>query len=139
MEERAALPGRTLEDLLTGLLHKRLGQTVLRAAGVLPLTRPVGELTPAECCRIAAWIQDWPLPVTGTQGFGGAQVTAGGIAAERIDHRTMAVRGFSGLYAAGEVLDVDGDCGGYNLQFAWSSAFVAARAMAEHWSAARKG
>lgn len=139
VEERAALPGRTLEDLLTGLLHKRLGQTVLRAAGVLPLTRPVGELTPAECCRIAAWIQDWPLPVTGTQGFGGAQVTAGGIAAERIDHRTMAVRGFSGLYAAGEVLDVDGDCGGYNLQFAWSSAFVAARAMAEHWSAARKG
>ena len=78
---------------------------------------------------MAAVIKGWCLPVTGTQGFGGAQVTAGGIDAAQVDARTMAIQGMPGLYAAGEVLDVDGDCGGFNLQFAWSSAYVAARAM----------
>jgi len=123
---RRHLPGRTLEDLLTGLTHKRVGQTVLRVAGVLPLTRPAATLTDAEAASVAATLKDWRLTVTGTQGFGGAQVTAGGIAAAEIDPATMAVKRLPGVYAAGEVLDVDGDCGGYNLQFAWSSAYVAA-------------
>ncbi len=129
IQQRSRLSGRTLEDLLTGLLHKRVGQTVLRVAQVLPLTRSVESLTAQECQRITATIKDWPLTVVGTQGFGGAQVTAGGIAAVCVDSHTMAVKGAQGLYAAGEVLDVDGDCGGFNLQFAWSSAYVAARAM----------
>ncbi len=128
--ERSGLPGRTLEDLLTGLLHKRVGQTVLRVAGVLPLTRPADSLTAEECRRIAATIKGWCLPVTGTQGFGGAQVTAGGIDAAELNPQTMELNRLPGVYAAGEVLDVDGDCGGYNLQFAWSSAYVAAKAIA---------
>ena len=127
---RAHLPGRTLEDLLTGLVHKRVGQTVLRVAGVLPLTRPAVSLSEEEAARIAATLKNWILPVTGTQGFGGAQVTAGGIAADEVDAATLEVKRLPGVYAAGEVLDVDGDCGGFNLQFAWSSAYVAARAMA---------
>ena len=127
---RRYLPGRTLEDLLTGLTHKRVGQTILRVAGVLPLTRPADSLTDAEAAQIAATIKDWCIPVTGTQGFGGAQVTAGGIAAEEIDPATFGVKRLPGVYAAGEVLDVDGDCGGFNLQFAWSSAYVAAKAIA---------
>ena len=129
--ERSGLPGRTLEDLLTGLVHKRVGQTVLRVAGVLPLTRPADSLTAAEAAQVAATLKGWCLPVTGTQGFGGAQVTAGGIAAAEVDGRTLEVKRLPGVYAAGEVLDVDGNCGGYNLQFAWSSAYVAARAIAE--------
>ena len=131
--ERSRLLGRTLEDLLTGLLHKRVGQTVLRVAEVLPLTRPADSLTREECRAVATTVKCWTIPVTGTQGFGGAQVTAGGIAAREVDGTTMALRRHSGLYAAGEVLDVDGDCGGFNLQFAWSSAFVAAQAMAKNW------
>ena len=127
---RGRLPGRTLEDLLTGLVHKRVGQTVLRVAGVLPLTRPADSLTQQEAARIAATLKDWTISVTGTQGFGGAQVTAGGIAAAEVDPATMAVKRLPGVYAAGEVLDVDGDCGGFNLQFAWSSAYVAATAIA---------
>ena len=126
---RGRLPGRTLEDLLTGLVHKRVGQTILRVAGVLPLTRPADSLTETEAAQIAAVLKDWVIPVTGTQGFGGAQVTAGGIAADEVDHATMAVKRLPGVYAAGEVLDVDGDCGGFNLQFAWSSAYVAAKAI----------
>ena len=128
---RGRLPGRTLEDLLTGLVHKRVGQTILRVAGVLPLTRPADSLTEKEAARIAAVLKDWVIPVTGTQGFGGAQVTAGGIAADEVDPATLEVKRLPGVYAAGEVLDVDGDCGGFNLQFAWSSAYVAAMAIAE--------
>ncbi len=128
---RSRLPGRTLEDLLTGLTHKRVGQTVLRVAGVLPLTRPADSLTDSEAAHIAATLKDWCLDVTGTQGFGGAQVTAGGIAADEVDFATLEMRRLPGVYAAGEVLDVDGDCGGFNLQFAWSSAYVAAMAIAE--------
>lgn len=133
IRQRGQLPGRTLEDLLTGLLHKRVGQTILRVAEVLPLTREVSTLTEEECVRIAKTIKNWKIPVTGTQGFGGAQVTAGGISATEIDPSTFGVRRLPGVYAAGEVLDVDGDCGGYNLQFAWSSAYVAAQAMTKNW------
>ena len=131
--DHSRLKGRTLEDLLTGLLHKRVGQTVLRVAGVLPLTRPSDTLTIEEAKRVADTILDWPIDVTGTQGFGGAQVTAGGIDGAEIDPATMGLRRHKGLYAVGEVLNVDGDCGGFNLQFAWSSAYVAARAIAENW------
>ncbi|MBE6778056.1 MAG: aminoacetone oxidase family FAD-binding enzyme [Ruminococcaceae bacterium] len=131
--ERSRMPGRSLEDLLTGLLHKRVGQTVLRVAGVLPLTRSADSLTEEERDRIADTIKSWVLPVTGTQGFGGAQVTAGGIDPRDLDPYTLMSRRHPGLYMAGEMLDVDGDCGGFNLQFAWSCAFVASRAMADRW------
>lgn len=133
IRQRSELKGRTLEDLLTGLLHKRVGQTILRVAEVLPLTREVETLTEEECARITRTIKNWKIPVTGTQGFGGAQVTAGGIAATEIDPSTFAVKRLPGIYAAGEVLDVDGDCGGFNLQFAWSSAYVAATAITQTW------
>ena len=133
VRQRSQLRGRTLEDLLTGLLHKRVGQTVLRVAEVLPLTREVDTLTDEECARIAKTIKNWKIPVTGTQGFGGAQVTAGGIAATEIDSATFAIKRLPGIYAAGEVLDVDGNCGGFNLQFAWSSAYVASQAIISNW------
>ena len=129
VRQRSQLRGRTLEDLLTGLLHKRVGQTVLRVAEVLPLTREVETLTEEELTRVVKTIKNWKIPVTGTQGFGGAQVTAGGIAATEIDAATFGIKRLPGVYAAGEVLDVDGNCGGYNLQFAWSSAYVAAKAI----------
>ena len=60
-------------------------------------------------------------------------VTAGGIAATEMDPTTFAIQRLPGVYAAGEVLDVDGDCGGYNLQFAWSSAYVAAQSIRKNW------
>lgn len=132
IRQRSQLRGRTLEDLLTGLLHKRVGQTILRVADVLPLTREVETLTEDELNRIVKTIKSWKIPVTGTQGFGGAQVTAGGIAATEIDPATFAIKRLPGVYAAGEVLDVDGNCGGFNLQFAWSSAYVAAKAILNH-------
>lgn len=126
---RTALPGRQLDEYLTGLTPKRLGQTLLRAAG-FTLSRPAASLTEAEQDTLAAALKGWRIPVTGTQGMGGAQVTAGGIATAEFDPQTMASRRVPGLYAAGEVLDIDGDCGGYNLQWAWASAHAAATAIA---------
>ena len=65
------------------------------------------------------------LPVVSVLGFDGAQVTAGGIRTAEFDPKTLQSRLVPGLYGAGEVLDIDGDCGGYNLQWAWSSGYLA--------------
>ena len=119
-------PALTLENLLTGLLHNRLGRTVLRYAGYA-LNDPVSALRTADCRRIAAAIQEFTLTVTGTQGFDAAQVTAGGISTAEFDPMTLQSRLTPGAYAAGEVLDIDGDCGGYNLQWAWASGRLAGR------------
>lgn len=128
LAERRAL-GRTAADFLTGLLNKRIGQTVCRAAG-LSLEQPTETLSPNALRGLAAAIKRFTLPVIGTQGFGGAQVTAGGIMTDEVDPRTMMSRRVPHLYLIGEVLDVDGDCGGFNLQWAWASAYMAAKAVA---------
>ena len=67
------------------------------------------------------------LPITGTCGFDQAQVTAGGLRTGEFDPRTMESRLVPGFYACGEVLDIDGDCGGFNLQWAWASGRLAGR------------
>ena len=125
LEDRIrTMPHLTMENLLVGLLHNRLGRTVLRYAGY-GLTEPVQSLRPSDLKRIAAAIKDFALPVIGVHGFDGAQVTAGGIRTDEFDPQTMQSRLVPGLYAAGEVLDIDGDCGGYNLQWAWASGYLA--------------
>lgn len=121
------LPERPVEDFLNGILPKRVGQAVARAAGISPMTRPAGSLDGAQLCALARALTEWRIPVAGTQGFEQAQVTAGGVRMDGFDWDTLASRRVPGLYAAGEVLDVDGDCGGFNLQWAWSSALIAAR------------
>jgi len=129
MTERTA-GGRTLEDLLTGVLHNRLGRTVIAACGY-KLTAPAGSLRAEDIRRIAGAVKRRELTVTGTMGMDGAQVTAGGIRTAEFDAATMESRLVPGLYAAGEVLDIDGDCGGFNLQWAWSSGYAAGSAAAK--------
>lgn len=133
LQNRAKLKERTFGDLLTGLLQKRLGQTVMRAAGYGALSSPVSELSDNDLEKIAAAITHWEIPVLGTQGMGGAQVTAGGIATAEFNPQTLESCKVPGLYAAGEVLDIDGDCGGFNLQWAWASAFLAAASIAHSY------
>ena len=129
LPERAkALPKRRMEDFLNGIVPKRLGQALVKAAGI-DMARPAGALTRAELERLHNLLTGWTIPVTGTQGFDQAQVTAGGASLKDFDARAMRSLRCPGLFAAGEVLDVDGDCGGFNLQWAWSSALLAADAM----------
>ncbi len=125
LSRRRALKGRTLENFFTGFLNKRIGQTVIRAAG-LPLTAPVDTLTDDDIVKLVKLLKNWTFTVRGTKGFTGAQVTAGGITANEFRDSTMESCYQQGVFAAGEVLDVDGDCGGFNLQFAFASAAVAA-------------
>ena len=122
------LPKRAMEDFLSGIVSKRIGMALVKRAGI-ELPRAAGTLKARELRALAALMAGWTFPVTGVQGFDQAQVTAGGISLEDFHWDTMESRRVPGLYAAGEVLDVDGDCGGYNLQWAWSSALIAARAM----------
>ena len=69
----------------------------------------------------------WSMPVKGTEGFDNAQITAGGLRTGDFDPNTLESRLVPGLFACGELLDVDGDCGGYNLQWAWASGRLAGR------------
>ena len=119
-------PQMLLENFTVGMLNKRLGQITLKASGIAPLSRRAESLTALEIARYTALLKDWRIAIRETNGLRQAQVTAGGIATADFDRHTMASRLVNGLYACGEVLDIDGDCGGYNLQWAWSSGRLAA-------------
>ncbi len=117
-----SLPELKAEDLLTGILHNRLGRTILRGCGI-SLEQPCRTVNNLD--RVVDMCKHLTLTVLGTMGMEQAQVTAGGIRTTEFDPTTLESRLCPGLYAAGEVLDIDGDCGGYNLQWAWSSGRLA--------------
>ena len=114
------------DDLLTGILHNRLGRVVTQEAGIRA-HQPIGEMTAEQLRQVCAAVKAFRVDVTEPMGMDAAQVTAGGIVTEEFFHETMESRLVPGLYACGEVLDIDGDCGGYNLQWAWSSGRLAGR------------
>ena len=119
--KNTALP---VEELLTGILHNRLGRMLAKAAG-LRSNQPIAQLSEGEIHAVAAAAKGFEVPLTEPLGMDSAQVTAGGIVTNEFDPKTMESKLVPGLYACGEVLDVDGDCGGYNLQWAWSSGRLA--------------
>lgn len=123
--------GETLETFLLGTIHKRLAFAVLKSAGLQPLSRPVSGLTNGELHRLAETLKAWRFVVTGTQGWDAAQVTGGGIPLQEVDGSTMESKRMAGLYLAGEILDVTGDCGGFNLHWAWCSGIRAGHAAAK--------
>ena len=123
---REQYPELPASEMLTGMLHNRLGRMVVKYAG-LNANAPLSALGDGDLERLCAACLDFSLPVTGTEGFDNAQVTAGGLRTSDFDPRTLQSRLVPGLFACGELLDVDGDCGGYNLQWAWASGRLAGR------------
>lgn len=113
-----------LDEFFTGFLQKRLGQVILKTAGC-KLTDPVKTLSDNQIEKITKIIKNFEFSVTGTTGFINSQVTAGGLDTTQFDDKTMMSKTNKDLYAVGEILDIDGDCGGFNLQWAWSSAMCA--------------
>lgn len=105
------------QDILCGILNKRIGQAVLKSSQ---------EFTARA---ITDAIKNFTLNVTGNLGFNYAQVTKGGVRTNEIDFYSMQSKLQKGLYLTGELLDVDGDCGGYNLTFAFVSGIICARAI----------
>lgn len=125
-QRQQRLAGRKMESFFTGLLHQKLGQLLLRMANVRP-ELPVAELSEKQLRSLASLSVRFKAECVEMNGFQQAQVVAGGVDTCEVDPRTMASRLVPGLYFAGEVLDIDGICGGYNLQWAWASGFVAGR------------
>lgn len=122
------MPNRTLEEFFTGMFNKRVGQVLLKMAG-FKLTQKALEIDDRSICKIAHNIKNMEFAVTGSTGFANAQVTAGGIKTKQFNSHTMESKDCKGLYCIGEILDIDGDCGGFNLQWAWSSAMSAVDAI----------
>jgi predicted Rossmann fold flavoprotein len=119
-----AHPGRELGNLLLGVLPRRVLPAVLRLGGIDP-GRSCGGMDRELCERLAGLLKTLPLVCTGTRGWEEAAATLGGVDTGEIDPRTLGSRLHAGMYLAGEVLDVCGECGGFNLQWAWSSGYVA--------------
>ena len=113
-------------SVFAGVLHSRLGMAVVRASGVRP-SGVIGELSDREIFDLVRMAKSFGLRVTGTDSFENAQITAGGICTDDFNPDTLESRIVPGVFACGEVLDVDADCGGYNLQWAWASGRKAGR------------
>ena len=109
-----------MEELLTGILHNRLGRVLTKAAGIKG-KQYVNQISNAELKEVLGAVKGLEIDLTEPLGMDSAQVTAGGVQTSGFDPVTMESKLVPGLYACGEVLDIDGDCGGYNLQWAWSS------------------
>ena len=113
-------------EILTGMLHNRLGKMLVKYSGIGG-GRSIRELTPRDVSALVNACLDMCITLHGVGDFAAAQVTAGGIRCSEIDPATMESRLVPNLYVCGELLDVDGNCGGYNLQWAWTSGRIAGR------------
>jgi hypothetical protein len=123
--------GKThFHNLLKGLLPRKMIPVCVDMTGIPP-DKPGHQITAEERQRLRLWLKDLRLAVTAHRSFSEAIITAGGVETREVDPRTMASRLVVGLYFAGEVLDVDADTGGYNLQAAFSTGWLAGRAAAQ--------
>lgn len=126
--QAAAAGKRQLVSLLPEEVPKRLGETLLALAGVAP-EQKAAELSARARRQVVETLKQLSIPVSGTCGFKKAEVTAGGVALDEVDSRTMQSKRAANLYLAGEVLDLDGPIGGYNFQAAWSTGFLAGQSV----------
>ena len=119
-------PQKPAEEFLTGLFPKKLNDLWIRLCKV-SRAKTAGELTAEEVERLCSCIKRFSVSVAAANSFEQAQVCRGGVDTREVNPRTLESNYIPGLYFAGEILDVDGLCGGYNLQWAWSSGYVAGR------------
>lgn len=118
-------PMRPLEMLLSGIMPKRLAAFLLNELS-FKTEKPLKTVNPAAIDKIVAAVKNKKYTVSGVKGFADAQVTVGGVPAAELFADTLELKKVKHMYICGEAVNVDGDCGGYNLQWAWSSAYVAA-------------
>jgi len=116
---------RPLEFSFIGLLNKKLIPIILKEAKVYDINRSCCQISDKEIERIVSLLKVWRIDITGSQSWANSQVTAGGVDLKEICINTLQSQIVPGIYFAGELLDIDGDCGGFNLQWAWSSGYVA--------------
>ena len=111
----------SMEQYFNGMINKKLGQFLAKISGIEKLSKPINTLSDGEIRSLCNVLKKYRVNVLETTGFKNAQVTAGGVPLDEINTETLESKKVKGLYFAGEVLDVYGECGGYNLQWAWAS------------------
>ncbi|MBH1931583.1 NAD(P)/FAD-dependent oxidoreductase [Serratia rubidaea] len=128
-QQRQAHPNQSLKNTLALQLPKRLVE-FLQSLGQLP-EATLKQLTPAQQSALVDSLQQWRVQPNGTEGYRTAEVTLGGVDTRELSSKTMEASKVPGLYFIGEVVDVTGWLGGYNFQWAWSSAWACAQALAQ--------
>ena len=127
LKERAnRQPEKTAEQFFTGLFHEKLAAVWLKFTKIKK-EKLCGDFTDADIQRLSWMIKEFKSPVIKTNSYEQAQICCGGVDTTQINPETMESRLVSGLYFAGELVDVDAICGGYNLTWAWASGYVAGR------------
>ena len=124
-----SVPNHTLETVLGGLLPAKTVPYLCEAVVINP-AKTLSMITAKEIVKLTQLIQNWKFEVNGTHGFKHAEVSGGGVATKDVNSETMESKLISGLYFAGEVLDIVGRRGGYNFNFAWASGMIAGKEMA---------
>lgn len=118
---------RSVYNSLIGIINKKLIPVLLKEAGIADIHKECSELSKNERTSLIELMKCWKFKIYDTNSFSNAQVTAGGIDTREVSNETLESKLLPNLYFAGEILDVDGDCGGFNLQWAWASAYIAAK------------
>ena len=117
----------TMENYFNGMINKKLGQFLSKMSGIEKLSKPVKDLNDNEIKKLCTSLKKYRINILETTGFKNAQVTAGGISLDEVNTDTLESKIIKGLYFSGEVLDVYGECGGFNLQWAWASGYIAGK------------
>mgnify|MGYP003571278812 CR=1 FL=1 len=125
--KRRAFGFLSAREILTGYVHAKLSSFIAEKTSVAD--KKIYELSQSKVDEIVSLVKKFPVPIDGTAGFDMSQVTRGGIDTKDVDPVTMESKIVKGVYIIGEALDVDGDCGGYNLQWAFSSASAVAESV----------
>ena len=115
---------KTTEQVLIGMLNHKLSYLLLTECNI-NCSMSATEVSDQQLCNLVKYLKNLTFTITGSNGFEQAQVSAGGVLTAEVDEHTMESKLVKGLFFTGEVLDVDGTCGGYNLQWAWSSGYLA--------------
>ncbi len=126
-QRRVQNPHKNLEEMMIGLYNHKLSYIMIKEAG-LEVTKSAPKVTDEEIRRLVYQMKEFLLPVCATNTFENAQVTAGGAATGELNEKTLESKLHRRLYLTGELVDVDGTCGGYNLQWAWSTGYLAGTA-----------
>lgn len=121
---------KTIMEFMLGLFNWSVNKVIIKRTG-FKADRPAASLSASDIDKLAEYIKSFDANIIGTNGFDRAQVTSGGVKLSGIDVCTMESKLKKGLYFAGEIMDVDGRCGGYNLQWAWTSGYISGRAAAD--------
>lgn len=130
-ERKKMMSHLTMENYFNGMINKKLGQFLSKVSGIEKLSKPVKDLNDSEIRKLCTVLKKYRIKILDTTGFKNAQVTAGGVSLDEVNSETLESRIVKGLYFSGEVLDVYGECGGFNLQWAWASGYIAGKNVAK--------